>query len=39
VEDEELEEILNENPYKTQLELANKLGATQQVMSYCLQRQ
>jgi len=36
VEDEKLKQILYENPYQTQLELASELGVTQQVISYRL---
>jgi histone-lysine N-methyltransferase SETMAR len=38
VEDEELEQILDENPCQTQLELANALGVTQQSISHRLQK-
>lgn len=37
-EDEELEQLLNENPCQTQKELANALGMTHQAISYRLQK-
>jgi len=38
VEDEELEQILDENPYQIQLKLASEFEVTQQIISYRLQK-
>lgn len=35
VKDKELEEFLNENPYRTQSELAEALGVTRQAICEC----